>query len=363
MAQTKSKRIFYFDALRAFAIIAVMLIHVFNTTQTLAAPGYATIPSLKWFVSCFLGATFRVGVPLFLMLSGALTLGRVWDIKSFLKKRLPRVVIPFVFWGFVMSVVVVLAAHYFNLFDTIDPVNIGNFLHYLYDSYMADNKGFTSLWFFWMILGIYLIAPIFNKWVFNSGLEEVEYFLVLWLITCIFDFTLFVDFPIKLTYFSGPIGLFVAGYYFANTKRKIFNSPYWAIVICLVGFLLAVLSMYLLSNTKEFFVMDRYSLMNVVLAIGIFLLFRNFSKFNFHPKFIYDSDGWFRKIVLILATYSYGMYLVHRALLAIFNTYFRHELSYGPLVIVTFLLTFFTTWAIMAICNRIPYLNELIGVK
>lgn len=86
-------------------------------------------------------------------------------------------------------------------------------------------------------------------------------------------------------------------------------------------------------------------------------------KFNFHPKFLYDSDGWFRKIVLILATYSYGMYLVHRALLALFNTYFRHELSYGPLVIVTFLLTFFTTWAIMAICNRIPYLNELIGVK
>lgn len=87
MAQTKSKRIFYFDALRAFAIIAVVLIHVFNTTQTMAAPGYATVPSLKWFVSCFLGATFRVGVPLFLMLSGALTLGRVWDIKSFLKKK------------------------------------------------------------------------------------------------------------------------------------------------------------------------------------------------------------------------------------------------------------------------------------
>lgn len=33
------------------------------------------------------------------MLSGALSLGRGWKIKDFLKKRLPRIAIPFTFWG------------------------------------------------------------------------------------------------------------------------------------------------------------------------------------------------------------------------------------------------------------------------
>lgn len=363
MTHNKSQRIFYFDALRAFAIIAVVIIHIFNSTRFMTAPGYAVIPSGKWFISCFLGSTFRVGVPLFLMLYGALSLGRVWDIKSFLKKRLPRITIPFLFWGFVLSVFIVAFSYYFTFVHTIDPFNLNNFTHYLYHSYMADNKGFTPYWFFWMIFGVYLIMPILNKWILNSKLEELEYFLVIWLITCIFDFTLFKEFPIELTYFSGPIGLVVAGYYFANTKRKIFNSPYWALLICIIGFLLAAVHMYLFSDTKHIILMDRWSIMNVVLSIGIFLLFKNFSKFNFHPNFLYNPDGLFRKAVFSIAMYSYGIYLIHRVIMEIFYRYFMHDLSFIPFILLLFFTTFFISWAIMAVCYRIPYLKDVIGVK
>lgn len=56
MTQNRSKRIFYLDALRAFAIIAVVIIHIFNSTRFMTAPGYAAIPSGKWLISCFLGS-------------------------------------------------------------------------------------------------------------------------------------------------------------------------------------------------------------------------------------------------------------------------------------------------------------------
>lgn len=46
---------------------------------------------------------FRFGVPLFLMLAGALSLGKNWTIKSFLKKRIPRIVPPFLFWGIILT--------------------------------------------------------------------------------------------------------------------------------------------------------------------------------------------------------------------------------------------------------------------
>ena len=363
MTQTKSKRIFYFDALRAFAILAVIIIHIFNSSRFMTTPQYAAIPSLNWFISCFLGSTFRVGVPLFLMLSGALSFGRDWNVKSFLKKRLPRITIPFVFWGFVLSLFIVVFSYYFTFVHTIDPFNLNNFVHYLYHSYMAVNKGFTPYWFFWMIFGLYLIMPLINKWILISEPEELEYFLCIWLITCVFDFTLFKVFPIELYYFSGPVGLVIAGYYFANTKRKIFNSPYWALLICIIGFGMSAASMYILSDTHTTFLMDRWSIMNVILSIGFFLLFKNFSKFNFHPKFLYNPDGAFRKIVLSLATYSYGMYLVHRVVMEIVYRYFKNNLGYIPFILVLFFTTLFITWAIMAVCNRIPYLNELIGVK
>ena len=95
--QKKSKRIFYFDALRALAIISVITLHVYNNTGMIVKAEYAVIPSINWIISCINGSWFRIGVDTFLMLSGALSLGRVWNIKSFLGKRLPRICLPFLF--------------------------------------------------------------------------------------------------------------------------------------------------------------------------------------------------------------------------------------------------------------------------
>jgi hypothetical protein len=46
------------------------------------------------------------------MLSGALLLGRDWDIKGFLSKRIPRIVKPFVFWSAVFTVLLVGASYF-----------------------------------------------------------------------------------------------------------------------------------------------------------------------------------------------------------------------------------------------------------
>ena len=67
--KTKKERIFYYDFLRAFAIIAVIICHVdaffgplTNTTQIVAQMTFHDIG--------------RIGVPIFFMISGALILNR-----------------------------------------------------------------------------------------------------------------------------------------------------------------------------------------------------------------------------------------------------------------------------------------------
>ena len=160
----KSKRIFYFDALRAMAIIAVIVIHVFSETMVLFKYGQLPFHSGGWLFEDVLGVCFRFGVDLFLMLAGALSLGRDWDIKTFLGKRLPRIVIPFLFWGFVLSslllIFTVVFPDFYWLHDQIaaflSPVG---FLKTLYLFYMAKAICSAPYWFFWMILGRTRILP------------------------------------------------------------------------------------------------------------------------------------------------------------------------------------------------------------
>ena len=230
MAVSKSKRIFYLDALRAVAILTVIAVHVYAVTRVQVMADFATGPSLRWLFSQFTGNNLRIGVDLFLMLAGALSLGREWSIKEFLGKRIPRIVEPFVFWGLVTGAIAVIISYYFG-YKFIFAFDINSILHFFYGVFMSTSPGFSPYWFFWMILGTYLIMPIFNKWLLHSELEEAEYFLVFWLITALFDFTLNIDFPIKLTYFVSPIGLVVAGYYLRHTQRTLQSNSIQSIGI------------------------------------------------------------------------------------------------------------------------------------
>lgn len=359
----KSKRIFYFDALRALAILSVIVLHLATELLKISVGEYDLF-SWNWIISNLLYNCSRFGVDIFLMLSGALSLGRVWDIKSFLSKRLPRITAPFLFWGFILSLVLVIFSTFLSSIHTIDPINIQNFLNYLLNSYLGENQGFGPYWFFWMIFGTYLIMPIFNKWLLNCDLKEVEYFLVLWIITCIFENTLMTSFPIKLSYFSGAIGMVILGYYLRHTKREIFNNKYAGLILTLLGLILTFTVTYLNSSPTELYKIDRMSIYLVIESAGIFLLFKNFNKFNIHIDFFENPKGIFKKSIFSIAKYSYGMYLNHRVITMILSNYLKpYHLQYKPYLLILFISTMILSWGIMAALNRIPYLNKIIGAK
>ena len=364
----KSKRIFYFDALRAFAILSVVIFHVSIRTKLLMLGDFGVHPGINWYIGAFLGVSMRTGVDVFLMLSGALSLGREWDIKSFLGKRLPRIVGPFIFWASVLScLIVALTFTYPDIFHAFDPVTKSNALHYIKGAFLAESQmGFQTYWFFWMIIGTYLIMPIFNKWLLHADLKEAEYFLAIWLITCIFDFTINQEFPIKISYFSGPIGMVVLGYYLRHTKRKIFDNLYVPALLTIGGIVILMAGSYFKSSPDSLYTFSRYSIFMAIEVAGIFLLFRNIGKYNIHSKFLNNPNGLFRKGVLSLATYSYGIYLVHAPIIDITK---RLALHYGifneyvPMVVFFFVVTVGASWIVMATLNRVPYINRVIGAK
>lgn len=369
-SKTKSKRIFYFDALRAVAILVVLIFHVYGCTNGMATREFVNGPTLNWFINCFFGSS-RMGVDLFLMLSGALSLGRVWDIKSFLGKRLPRITAPFLFWGFLLCVLMFLSLIYVpdilsKFITPISSYSITGFLTYLYGVYMAINPGTSQYWFFWMILGTYLIMPVLNKWLLHSDLKEAEYFLFFWLIACIFESTLNIKFPIKLDYFAGTIGLVVLGYYLRHTERKLLNNAYFALVLTIAGFILSISAMYLQFTPGDLLTPthDRLSIFIIIEVIGVFLLFKNFGKFNLKLDLIEKPVGIFKKAVFSLAKYSYGMYLNHIFIMLVLLHYAKMLFnSYLPFALFLIIGTVGISWLIMALLNRVPYLNQVIGAK
>ena len=154
-ANKKRKRIFYFDALRALAIICVIAVHTFTLTRYLILSEYV-IPTWNWILTDSVFNSMRIGVDLFLLLSGALSLGREWNIKPFLMKRIPRIVEPFVFWNVIfISVFIILS--FYGIINVISDFGFSSMLQYIFDVFTAQAKGFRPNWFYWMILDTYLI--------------------------------------------------------------------------------------------------------------------------------------------------------------------------------------------------------------
>ena len=90
----KEQRIVYFDYLRIIAIFAVVVLHF-------AAQNWDNIDvsSFEWQVFNLYDAVAAWGVPVFVMISGALFLGKELTLKKLYGKYILRIVTAFFFWS------------------------------------------------------------------------------------------------------------------------------------------------------------------------------------------------------------------------------------------------------------------------
>ena len=322
---SKKKHIFYFDALRALAIICVILIHIFDVgTRDIVIKDYGMVPSLNWFICCIMINCFRIGVPIFLMLSGALSLGRDWTIKEFLSKRLPRIINPFIFWVVFSSIIV----YIISIFTPL--VTVDGLFSLIYMGFTGRPPYFFQNWFFWMILGTYLIMPIYNKWIKN------------------------LEFPVKISYFTSPIGLVVLGYYLRYTERKIFTNKIVPILLIILPCIAMVTLSYLFSSTELIYKFERYTIFVSLEAAGVFLLFRNAN---------FDAKGCLEKVISKIAQYSYGIYLAHVAVLILCKRLIPNIFPYTLWTLILFLLVLLIPMTLLYLFSKVPVLKNNIGVK
>ncbi len=329
----------WLDNLRAISTIAVIILHVsgslFYESSTLS-------PS-DWWIGNIFNSLVRFCVPIFLMLTGALLLAKpVESIRVFLRKRMLRILLPFLLWSFIYMALNLLVKWRKGEMILSDIEGIFNYILIQ----LRDGASY-HFWYIYLIIGIYLFIPIISKWTSSSTKNQLLYFLIIWIIVLIINRPIFASFKpsIDLTYFSGYLGYLILGYYLTLKFDNEAKLPMIGGVLFIIGVLITLIGTYIVtknsqSNLDENFY--AYLSVNVMLSsIGIFLLFRNFELKN---KILI-------KIFRLISKYSYGIYLSHIFVLILMakigiNCKFIHPLIGVPLTIIlclclSLLMTYF----------------------
>lgn len=336
-------KLYWITNLRVLATIIVVLIH----TSGGMLFHYKTIPHSWWWIGNIISSFGRFSVPVFVMISGALLLGRDIELFPFLQKRFIRVWVPFTIW-------VIIYVLYHNIFERNPHSFQKAFLDYL----TLGGGLYGHLWFVYMILGLYLLTPFINHFVLKATNQEINFFLLLCFISCsVFPLiNKFFGLVIKLDLqnLGGYLGYFVAGYILKNRE---FNWNKWFYVAGFaIGFGIAIFGNYWLiipqGKLDDYFY--HYLSPNIILmSLSIFLFFKETSNKAFYPSIMDNLDKA-----------SFGIYLSHYLIITILSHKFSINWRWNAPIIGIFthaILTLIISYLLIWVLSKLPKSHWITG--
>jgi len=306
----KKERVVYFDYLRVAATIAVVVIHV-------AAQNWNKLNSrsFEWNVLNVYDSIVRWGVPIFVMISGALLLSKEIGVKDLYFKKILRLIIAYCVWSSFYAVVTVGIRIRSNPDYEISNISL-----------IAEMIGGNyHMWFIPMIVGIYICIPIIKQIV--GSRKTTSYYLVISFIfaylipQCINMINDFIGGLIAfgINQINGVISemdvqlvlgftfYFILGYLLdeielTKKQRRVIYG------LGIIGFgatilISAVISWKMKVPCETYY--DNFNVNILLEAIAIHTWFK-------YRK--YDNDK-LNAIVSMLSKYSFGAYLVHAFLI------------------------------------------------
>lgn len=155
------QRIYHLDVVRVVAIISISLNHAVNRTYANKegqAAEFLTIPLVSTVFKAFMAVFSRIGVPLFLMITGAIILNKkiedAADVKRFYRHNLLDMLITAEIWYFIMYWAMA-------LMSTEAPINsLGEAVWGMVKTMLfLDQRTLGSMWYMPMILCVYTTLP------------------------------------------------------------------------------------------------------------------------------------------------------------------------------------------------------------
>lgn len=306
VAGGQQEQIEYVDVLRAVSMLSVVFLH------TAAGSLRENIGSAVWHLSNVLTAVMGTSVPVFFMISGSLVLHspKTLSIEYTWKKRLVKMVVPFILWSLV-AIAYFEAIHFYSA-NTIRWDIIFTKLK------NAPSQATTvHLWFMYVLIPLYVLSPLIKKMLDALTRDLAKYLLLIWLLFSSVLPTVTAFLPQKyhsfltlnpaynLNFMGGYLGYFIAGYFLAAGRRRLSKK----LLMGIIGVDILIISIGTWVKTSE---LNQYSefykgysrLFTLVLSIALFLLVREFFR---NRRLSGKASG----IVSFLSQISFGVYLLH----------------------------------------------------
>lgn len=322
---TQPTHIVWLDVMRFVAILMVVCCHCADPFNV--SPEVRLNPEAKFWGSIF-GSMFRASVPLFVMITGLLLLPVRQELSPFYKKRIPRILFPFLIWSVL-----------YNLFPWIiqtlggTPQLVNQFFAYAAEPSADFSSALrnialipfnftaytTHLWYVYMLFGLYLYMPFFSAWVEKASDKTKQIFLGIWGISLLLPYAYeFLSSNLFGTCswnafgmfysFAGFNGYLLLGHYLKNgTRLSTGKTVLLAVPLFAIGYTITLLGFRAMTNlpaatepqVELFFT---YCSINVVLmTLAIFLLVQK----------IRISSQTLCNALANLTKCGFGIYMVH----------------------------------------------------
>lgn len=346
----QNDRVVHYDLLRILACFSVVMLHS-------AAHFWYDRPvtDATWIVLNSYDAVSRYGVPIFVMLSGALFLkpGKQTDIKKLFTHNILRLLVVYLFWSCFYAGV--------TMFEF--GVN-GGIKEIIRRCLVAK----YHLWFLPMLIGIYLLVPLLQVLVNGAKKRDLEYFLGLFLVLQILgetvkaifwrtDELVYLKDTFRVELVCGYVGYFLLGYYLHNFEvpskwRK------WIYGAGVVGAFCNILFSNLISQdagTSKTDIYDSFSVFTFAIAIALFVWFQNVTS----KKRYSEKSG---KVIREMSACTLGIYMMHICFMEHTNRLISVESPLMALLVVpvyalcAMVLCGMITW----ILRRIPIVGRYI---
>ncbi|WP_168122529.1 acyltransferase [Paenibacillus sp. HB172176] len=331
---------------RAIAIAAVLLIHVTASPRadvpwgSLSAPVYLIVNQLSMFA-----------VPVFLFISGLVLFYRYhddWSWKQalvFYRKRIAYIVLPFVLWSVLYRLFTPLLHHQLPSFEPRE-----------FFWSLVWGKSYYHLYFMTIIIQFYLVFPflvaLVRKWrmrpyqltLFGIVVHAAFYYVHHWVHP--FDHKA----ALMLNYFTvfcvgGAIGM----RYNAFTARS--RQLWWTFALAAsIGFLYIILLLAAKDGMR--YPLSVYDILyyGYAIMVGISLLWVG--------KLLCERVTWITSSILQLGAASFGIYLVHPAVLTVCRSIY-HPLPQSPFYSLYNLMLFFAllacSWLIVRLTKPMKF--------
>ena len=180
------RRVVYLDLLKVIGIFLMVANHCVDNVTPIerAEPWYNLWGSVY-------NSFTRPAIPLFMMVTGILLLPVQLEMSAFYKKKISRLVLPFLVWSVLYNLfpwftgVLGCDASTINLFfKWAEPSQaFSDALRNVLMIPFSFSAFAVQMWYVYLLIGIYLYLPIFSAWVEKADRKSQRIFLAIWAVS------------------------------------------------------------------------------------------------------------------------------------------------------------------------------------